>query len=130
MALNPKYYFQIFPSSGVPIYRQILDQVKIHVAAGHVKPEDFLPSVRQVAKQLDVNPMTVSKAYSLLENEGVVETVRGQGMRIRRVAGAKQDFSERRKDLLPLLREVAGKARQLSLDKKNVIELFEKLWEE
>jgi hypothetical protein len=51
-------------------------------------------------------------------------------MRIRRVAGSKQDFSERRRDILPLLREVAGKARQLSLDKKNVIELFEKLWEE
>jgi len=66
----------------VPIYRQIFDQVRAQIATGRLADGAFLPSVRQVAGELAVNPMTVSKAYSLLERDGVVELVRGQGMRV------------------------------------------------
>src|SRR6266567_3208496 len=76
------FLFQVFPASGLPIYRQLIDQVRRHVATGRLPAGDYLPSVRQVALELEVNPMTVSKAYSLLEREGVVELVRGQGMRV------------------------------------------------
>src|SRR5947209_18587417 len=73
-------YFQVNTSSGVPIYRQLMDQVRALVASGRLAEGDLLPSVRQVAQDLQVNQMTVSKAYSLLERERVVERVRGHGM--------------------------------------------------
>ena len=74
--------FEINPNSGVPIYRQIVDQVHALVAGGLLREGDLLPSVRQVASDASVNPMTVSKAYSRLETEGVVRRVRGLGMQI------------------------------------------------
>ena len=74
--------FEIHPSSGVPIYRQLVDQVHALIAGGKLRQGDLLPSVRQVAQAAEVNPMTVSKAYSRLEADGVVERVRGQGMRV------------------------------------------------
>src|SRR5712691_3764193 len=74
--------FEINPTSGVPIYRQIVDQVNAMVAGGLLREGDLLPSVRQVASDASVNPMTVSKAYSRLETECVVRRVRGQGMEV------------------------------------------------
>src|SRR4029077_72159 len=74
--------FEINPTSGVPIYRQIVDQVHAMVAGGSLAAGDLLPSVRQVAQDAAVNPMTVSKAYSRLEGEGVVRRMRGQGMEV------------------------------------------------
>ena len=59
--------------SGVPVYRQLMDQVKFHVASGLLEPGDELPSTRALSQQLGVNPMTISKAYSFLEKEQVVE---------------------------------------------------------
>src|SRR5580658_9073455 len=82
MPIDGRFRFHVAPSSGVPIYRQLLDQVRAQIATGRLAPGEFLPSVRQVAAELTVNPMTVSKAYSLLERDGVVELVRGQGMRV------------------------------------------------
>ncbi len=61
------------PHSGVPVYRQLMDQVKFHIACGLLKPGDELPSTRALSSQLGVNPMTISKAYSHLERDGVVE---------------------------------------------------------
>jgi len=82
MPIDGRFRFHVAPSSGVPIYRQLLDQVRAQIATGRLAPGEFLPSVRQVAAELTVNPMTVSKAYSLLERDGIVELVRGQGMRV------------------------------------------------
>lgn len=61
------------PHSGVPVYRQIIDQVKFHVASGLLKPGDELPSTRALSSELGINPMTISKAYSFLERDGVVD---------------------------------------------------------
>lgn len=80
--MSPRLLFQIHPSSGVPIYRQLMDQVRTLIAAGRLSADEMLPSVRQIAEDLQINPMTVSKAYSLLERDGVLERVRGQGMRV------------------------------------------------
>ena len=82
---NLPLQFEIHPSSGVPIYRQIMDQVRAQTASGRLKPGDLLPSVRQMAVDLAVNMMTVSKAYARLEIEGVLERDRGTGMRVRRL---------------------------------------------
>jgi len=70
---------QVDPHSGVPVYRQMMDQVKYHVAAGALKAGDQLPSVRELAQSLKVNPTTVVKAYTELEHERVIELKHGKG---------------------------------------------------
>ena len=72
-------WFHIDPSSGTPIYRQIVDQVRQAVAGGTLRPGDRLPSVRDLALELAVNPNTIAKAYQELERDGVIETPRGRG---------------------------------------------------
>src|SRR5262249_438893 len=111
------FLFQVVPTSGLPIYRQLLDQVRRHVATRRLRPGDFLPSVRQVALELEVNPMTVSKAYSLLERDGVVELVRGQGMRVAESNGraAVGSVQERQRQLLPLVEQVVAEGQRLAL---------------
>ncbi len=127
---NIKIYFQISTSSGVPIYRQIIDQVKTLIATGRLPAGSFLPSVRQVARELEVNPMTVSKAYSLIEKEGVVKSVRGRGMCVDTATAARKDLAARQNDLRPLIKEVVTKAKQLSLDEEHVTKILEDTWED
>lgn len=66
-------------ASGVPIYRQIVDWVRVHVAGGHLNPGEQLPTVRQMAVDLNVNYNTVARAYLELERMGVVNTLQGKG---------------------------------------------------
>lgn len=72
-------WFHIDPSSGTPIYRQVVHQVRQAVAGGTLRPGDRLPSVRELAVELALNPNTVAKAYQELERDGVIETPRGRG---------------------------------------------------
>src|SRR5215471_395806 len=69
--------------SGVPVYLQVVDQVKAAAASGAVQPGDPLPSIRPLAEELRVNRNTVAKAYAELENQGVIETIAGKGCFIR-----------------------------------------------
>ena len=127
---NARLYFQISPASGVPIYRQIYDQVKIGIALGKFVAGEFLPSIRDVSKSLEVNPMTVSKAYSSLEKSGIIELVRGQGMRIP-VKAEGIAMPERDQERLTLLiKEVINSAQQLSLDEESVVQKLRAIWEE
>lgn len=72
-------WFHLDPSSGLPIYRQLVDQVKQAVVGGVLRPGDRLPSVRDLAVDLAINPHTVAKAYQELEREGVITVPRGKG---------------------------------------------------
>ena len=65
-----------------PIYGQIADRVKFAVAAGVLRPGELVPSVRELSKQLVVNPNTVARAYRELQSEGLLETVRGTGLQV------------------------------------------------
>ena len=127
--MTPAFFLQVSPTSGVPIYRQLQDQIRSQVASGRLPAGEFLPSVRQLAQQLQVNPMTVSKAYSLLERAGLVELVRGQGMRVR-PATPSVNGKAVKQVLVPLLEQVAAAARQLALDDDQVIALLKPLLEE
>lgn len=127
--MDSPFYFQIHPSSGVPIYRQLMDQVKVLIASGRLAPGDMLPSVRQLGQDLEINQMTVSKAYSLLEREGVVERVRGQGMRINQVSPA-GGVHNRLKELRPLLEQVVATAFQLGLSRQQVLTALNPLLKE
>lgn len=124
-----RYLFHVAPASGVPIYRQIVEQVRRLTAAGKLRPGEFLPSVRQVAQELEVNPMTVSKAYSILERDGLVEIVRGQGMRILSPA-VNASARDRRQAIQPLLEQLAAMAYQLSLSPRDVMRQLEPLLED
>jgi GntR family transcriptional regulator len=70
---------KINTADGAPIYLQIVDQVKRSVAMGRLKPEDPLPSVRQLALELTINPNTVARAYLELEHQGFLYKRQGQG---------------------------------------------------
>jgi len=70
---------RIDTSDGVPIYIQIAEQIKRNVALGRLKPEEGLPSVRQLALDLTINPNTVARAYLELEHQGVIYKRQGQG---------------------------------------------------
>ncbi len=74
-----KLALHINASSGVPIYRQIIDAITGAVFSGQLRPSDQLPAVRAVAKDLTVNPLTVLKAYNHLEMQGILVTRRGCG---------------------------------------------------
>jgi GntR family transcriptional regulator len=127
--MSRPFALSVAPTSGVPIYRQLVEQVRQQVAGGRMASGEFLPSVRQVAEHLQVNPMTVSKAYSILEKDGVVEFVRGQGMRVN-PPGAAANGKARRQAIRPLLVQVAETARQLSLTPREVLSQLTSLLEE
>jgi GntR family transcriptional regulator len=71
--------FHLDNQSGVPFYRQIVEQVKFAIARGRLEPGEQLPTVRQLAVDLSINPNTVVRAYRQLEIEGVLETQQGSG---------------------------------------------------
>lgn len=79
-------YIEIDTHSRIPIYAQIMDRIHALVQTGELPPDTLLPSVRQLASDLEINPNTVARAYSLLEREGVVETARRRGTVIARSA--------------------------------------------
>ena len=74
--------FILKPHSGEPIYRQLFEQIRRMVASGQLAPGTPLPSIRELALQHAINPMTVSKVYSMLEAEGVLERNRGKPMTV------------------------------------------------
>ncbi|MBL8315128.1 MAG: GntR family transcriptional regulator [Rubrivivax sp.] len=117
--------FSIQPSAAEPIYRQIVEQVRRHVASGQWRAGDELPSVRALALEHAINPMTVSKAYSLLEAEGLLERRRGMGMVVAAVKPASRT-SQRLALLEPALRAAAQQARQLDLPAQEALDLFER----
>ena len=127
--MRPELALSVAPTSGIPIYRQLVDQIRAQIVGGHLPAEQFLPSVRQVAEELAVNPMTVSKSYSILEREGFVELLRGQGMRVKQ-PGPNANGKARREVLRPLLKQVAVTARQLSLSSEDVVGELKSLMED
>lgn len=125
---RPEPMFVVHASSGVPIYRQLVDQVEALVAGGRLAPGDLVPSVRSVAAALGVNPMTVSKAWSRLEAEGVLERDRGRGMVVAARRGA--TLAERRDEVRPLVDRAVVQALHLGLSPAQVVALVRESLEE
>src|SRR5580765_2603614 len=76
-------FLPVDPSSGLPVYRQIIDQVRRMMVSGRLAAGERLPSIRDLAVQLRINPLTVGRAYGDLEREGLIEMRRGLGMYVR-----------------------------------------------
>ena len=116
--------FSVTTGSAEPIYRQLIDQVRRQVASGHLKAGDELPSVRELAQALAVNPMTVSKAFGLLEAEGVFERRRGLAMVVAAPHRKAQPAGDRAELLRPTLQRAAAEARELQLSPQQALALF------
>jgi GntR family transcriptional regulator len=99
-------YVEINPASGVPIYLQLKNQVKNMIANSMLKPDEMLPSVRQLALDIRVNPNTIAKAYRELELEGVLYTKRGTGVFV----------SDKKRSLSKLKKEEKIKALSKTMD--------------
>ena len=130
MTSHAPQLFSIVAGSTEPIYRQLVDQVRRMAAGGQLAPGDALPSVRETALQLAVNPMTVSKAYGLLELEGVLERRRGVGMVVADRPRSVGDAGERLALLRPTLERAAREARELELDPDAILTLFTQILKE
>ncbi len=88
--------FRPNPSSGVPIYLQLMEQVKHGIETGALRPGEQLPGIRPLAEELVINPNTVAKAYRELEHEGVIEIRHGAGAFVSKNARAKETTDKMR----------------------------------
>jgi GntR family transcriptional regulator len=113
--------FRLNAQSGTPIYRQLMDQVRWLVASNQLKPGDELPSVRELAVRHAVNAMTISKAYSLLEAEGLLTRQRGKPMTVSAELGRKEPKAARLERLDELIAPLATAAQQLQLETDDVV---------
>jgi GntR family transcriptional regulator len=122
--------FILNPQSGVPIYRQLLDQVRRMVSSGQLQPGTALPSIRDLALLHAINPMTISKAYSLLEAEGLLERHRGKPMTVASQSSSRPQLTKRLQQIDPLLDQVVLAARQLQLTETELASALRRKWEE
>lgn len=112
------------PSNGLAIYDQIVRQIKFAIASGAVLPGELVPSVRELAKQVAVNPNTVSRAYRELQSDNVLETVRGTGLEVTKSA-PKKCRGDRVVMIRERLRLVLNEAQQSQLDTDEIRTLAE-----
>ncbi len=106
---QPAFQVQLSLTSGVPVYRQIIDQVLFGIATGMLAGGEQLPTVRQLAVDLSINPNTVIRAYRELEIRGILTTQQGTGTFIT-PAAVKPDEAERQRRLSQLVGEIASRA--------------------
>lgn len=121
--------FTLNPHSGTPIYRQLVEQVRRLVASGSLAPGDALPSVRELAREHAVNPMTISKAYALLETEGLLTHNRGKPMTVSARAARPSAVAGRLRQLEAQVAQLTLAARQLQLTRAQVVDLINRHWE-
>ena len=120
------HLLQVNPNSGEPIYLQLTDQVTRLIVGGELKPGDELPSVREVAKSLAINPMTVSRSYQTLLTNGLVIRPRGQKMRI--AESQKTATQDKLIMLKPLADDLIQQAKELKIDLSELQDLIQNNW--
>jgi GntR family transcriptional regulator len=113
--------FKIDSKSGVPFYRQIIEQVKFSIARGRLRPGDQLPTVRQLAVDLSLNPNTVIRAYRELEIEKVLDTQQGSGTYVSRKR-PEIDRLERQRMLDQILTDLLARASSYGFTVEDVLE--------
>ncbi len=122
--------FVIDVHSGVPIYRQLMDQITQQILAGQVQPGEQLPTVRELAARLKINPMTISKAYSLLESNGILERQRGVGLFAAIVKKNNKADQVRRDILREQLQKAAVLAIQMKMPLSEAVDQLRALYKE
>lgn len=118
-------FFHIDPHDGLAIYDQIVRQIKFAVAGSVLKAGELIPSVRELARELTINPNTVARAYRQLQDDHVLDSVRGTGLEV--ALGARDRCrGERLKLIRARLRQVLAEAKQSRLERGELRELVEK----
>jgi GntR family transcriptional regulator len=118
-------FLHIDPHNGLAIYDQIVRQIKFAVAGGALKSGELIPSVRELARELAINPNTIARAYRQLQDDNVLQSVRGTGLEVA-TGAAERCRSERLKLIRTRLRQVMTEAKQSRIDLRGLRELVEK----
>lgn len=117
-------FFQITTHNGLAVYDQIVRQMKFAVAAGAISPGDMVPSVRELARELAINPNTVARAYRQLQDDQVLEAVRGTGLVV--ASGARKTCqTERTRLIRSRLRDVLLEASHSGFEAAKIEELIQ-----
>jgi len=116
--------FRIDNASERPVYQQIMGQIKHDIALGRLIKEEKLPTVRQLAKQLAINPNTIAKAYRQLEQEGIIVTKPGAGTFVANL-DSNLSKSVRKKLVSEELERIAVEAFHMQIDRQTLLEWFE-----
>lgn len=125
-------HLHIDPHSGLPVYRQMIDQIKYYIASGTLKPGHQLPSVRDLAQRLSINPTTVVKAYTELQNEQVIDLRHGKGAFVAERSAAASGVSAFDKDKVVrrLARQLAVESQQIGANYDFVQEVLDDEWKQ
>ena len=124
---NVKFF--INNRSGVPIYKQLEHQIERGVVGKLLKPGDRLPTVRELALELTVNPNTVARAYRELETRGIISSVQGRGTFIAENISSSM-LEEKELIIKKMLTDLVREARQLEVDSEALEELFNEVMED
>lgn len=117
-------YFHVDPHNEIPIYIQVINQIKHSVASGMLATGARLPSVRKLAAELVVNPNTIARAYQELEREGIISTVQGRGTFVAKTQ-QKLLYEERMNELQPIIRRLLVEAYHLDVELADVRRLVD-----
>src|SRR6266702_7541646 len=125
---NADFSFRLDSHSGVPVYRQLIDQVQGAIASGTLKPGDQLPTVRLVAVELAINPNTVMRAYREMEIRGILDTQQGTGTFIAdRVPVPSESEQERQRKMAQLVSEFVSRAGAAGLTVDELMDALQQL---
>lgn len=111
------------PNSGMPIYRQLFQQLRQRIVSGQLGEDEQMPSVRELSAELKINLLTVAKVYQLLESEGLVETRRGLGTFVLN-GKANRSAAEKEKLIADAVEQVVAEAQHLKLEPGELIKLI------
>ena len=115
-------WFSIDFSSHVPVYKQIVEKIKMKIAKGELKQGDFLPSVRKLAEDIGVNFNTVSRAYKELSEQGIIEVQRGEGYTVE--VENLEDFNN---EILSEIKQALKKALNAGISPDEIIKIFKEV---
>jgi len=116
--------FTLDPANGVPIYRQLIQQIEYAILSGRMRPGDRLPTIRSLAVDLKTNPNTIAKAYNELEIRGILATQVGSGTFISNNKPVMEDDSLNRK-IREVLARFVQEMRDLGVEKRELVKLIE-----
>jgi GntR family transcriptional regulator len=119
-------HFVVDLTSHKAIYLQVMSQVKQAIASGNIKPGDQLPTVRELADELEVNFNTVARAYRLLDEEGFISTQHGRGTYILKPKGRLKESRSSSKDLVALAENFLREAKRMGYPPGEIRNLLEK----
>lgn len=125
MTVANRHSITVNPTSSVPLYAQLVEQLTQRILGGTLPAGTPLPSVRQLADELAINSLTIQKSYKILETNGLVEIRKGIGVFVAQGAARKEDQHEA---LRRVLEPAVESAKRLGADKKTLLQLLGELW--